>query len=263
MKKRKEFTPAKRKEIRRRIIFYASVFFITALLVGAIYLSLFSDVPKVRAIEVHGNRLVNKEEIINEAEKLLAREKWWRSVLGKDHIFFWQSGEIRDIKEAIPKLKTAEVRLRIQKRIVEIEVKEEEAKGVWCAEEKRCFVFNETGVLFAEAPEVRGYLITKIMGEEGVPIGVGDEVLGNAAWFQNIRKTIEEVEGAGIRVKTARMRDREQKEWSIETAEGTEILFALDQHPENIGLILRELKKENEGGSWVIDFRVPEKVYVR
>ena len=65
-------------------------------------------------------------------------------------------------------------------------------------------------------------------------------------------------------MKNAHMRDREQKEWSIETAEGTEILFGLDQSPKNIGLILQELKKETAGGKGrVIDFRVPEKVYVR
>ncbi|MDP3725536.1 MAG: hypothetical protein Q8R20_03655 [Nanoarchaeota archaeon] len=261
-KKRKEFTPAKRKKIRRRILFSAGILLGVTLIGASIYIGVFSDVPKVREVRVHGNRLVGEKEIIVEAVRVLEKEDWWKNVLGRDHILFWRPGNIQGIEKTLRKLKTARVERSMEKRAVIIEVEEEEANGVWCVPGGVCFAFNEKGVLFAESPDVRGYLIIKIMGEEGAPTAVGDEVLGNAEWFQNIRKTIEGVEGAGIKIRSAEMRDRGRKEWSIETAEGAEMLFSLDRSPENIGLILQELKKEGEKGR-IMDFRVPEKIYIK
>lgn len=245
-------------------MFYASMVLGISIVISGVYIGIFSDMPKVQTVEVRGNRLVSKEEIIHEAKKEFASADWWRGVLGESHILFWRPGEMKKVINALPKLKTAETIRATWKREVTIEVEEKEAKGVWCAWEGRCFVFNEEGVLFAEAPEVRGYLITKIIGEEGAPISIGDQVVGNAEWFQNIRKIIEEVEGAGIRVKTARMTSRERKEWSIETADGKEFLFDFTRAPERVGAILGELSQaEGARTGRIFDFRVPEKVYVR
>lgn len=262
--KRKEFTPAKRKKVRRLIILWACLFLGIGGVAASLYIVIFSDVPKARHITVEGERLLEETGIIREAVASLKKESWWRNALGEEHILFWRSGEIRDIRASLPKVRSAFVRRSIQKRTVIINIREEEARGVWCAPEGRCFVFNEEGVLFAEAPRVSGYLITKIIGEEGAPISVGDEVLGNKGWFQNIRETIEGVEGAGIQVKAARLESRERKEWSIETAKGVTLLFGLEETPPHIRLLLGELEKEKQVvPGRVFDFRVPEKIYVR
>ena len=70
MKKRKEFTPAKRNQIRRKIMLYGSFLFGIAAITGGVYVAIFSDVPKVNTIEVRGNNLVPREEIIEKQHKV-------------------------------------------------------------------------------------------------------------------------------------------------------------------------------------------------
>ena len=262
--KRKEFTPAKRKEIRKKLTRWVSVISALLLVAAGAYVGIFSEIPMVRIIEVRGNHLVKREDIVRETKKEFIKQSWWRGALGDKHILFWRDGEMREVAKALPKLKKMEVKRSVWKRKITLIVEEKEAKGVWCAPKGPCFVFNEDGDLFAEAPEVSGYLIVKIMGEEGVPISLGDQVLGNAAWFRNIQKTIEEVEGADIRIRVVRVTTKERNEWVLDAADGREFLFDFTRAPENLGMILRELAKEKEArGGKVFDFRVPDKIYVR
>ncbi len=271
MKKRKEFTPAKRKKIRRKIILYAGAVCAGMVVAGGVYAVIFSDIPKVQAVEVRGNRLVPGEEIKEKAAEEIARESWWRGALGENHVLFWRSGETKKMVQELPKLKTAKISRNMWKRTITIWVEEKEAKGIWCAApldgqspEGRCFAFNEDGILFAEAPEARGYLIMKITGEKGVPIGVGDRVLGNAEWFQNIRRTIEGVEASGIEVRAVEVESRERKEWSIVTSDGKNLLFDFTRVPDRLSAVLENLREaRGAGAGQVFDFRVPEKVYVR
>ena len=97
-----------------------------------------------------------------------------------------------------------------------------------------------------------------------MPVLLGEKALRNEMWLGNMRETIEEVAEAGVISGVARIESLEDKEWKIETAEGAEILLSLDFKPKNLKEILKEFsEKRGLAKMRVIDFRVPEKVYVR
>ncbi|MDO8752196.1 MAG: FtsQ-type POTRA domain-containing protein [Candidatus Wolfebacteria bacterium] len=253
----------RKRAIRKRVWLYGSGILLVLIVSSLVYLAAYSEVGKVKQITVTGNERVSKEAILKAAIAGARRGNAWTSWLGPDSILFWEFGRENEISKISPKLASAAMEKNLLGRTVRIAVEEREAEGVWCVEEIDCYVFDKEGVIFAGAPNVSGYLLLKIVAEK-MPVRLGEKALRNEVWLGNMRETIEEVAEAGIIAGVARIESPEDKEWKIKTAEGTEILFSFDFKPKNLKGILKDFaEKRGLANMRVIDFRVPEKVYVR
>lgn len=253
----------RKRAIRRRVWLYGSGILLVLITGSLVYLAAYSEVGKVKNISVTGNKRVSEEAILEAAVAGARRGNAWTSWLGPDSILFWEFGRESEIPKISPKLASVTIEKNLLGRTVRVSVEEREAEGVWCIEETDCYVFDKEGIIFASAPNVSGYLLLKIVAEK-MPVRLGEKALRNEMWLGNMRETIEEVAEAGIIAGVARIENLEDKEWKIETAEGAEILLSLDFKPNNLKEILKEFsEKRGLEKMRVIDFRVPEKVYVR
>ncbi len=261
----RHFTVSKtrKRAIRRRVWLYGSGILLVLVTGSLVYLAAYSKVGKVKQITVTGNERIPEKAILRAAVAGARRGNIWTSWLGPDSILFWEFGREHEIPKVSPRLASVAIEKNLLGRTVRITVEEREAEGVWCVEKTDCYVFDKEGVIFAGAPNVSGYLLLKIVAEK-IPVRLGEKALRNEIWLRNMRETIEEVAEAGIIAGVARIENPEDKEWKIETAEGAELLFSLDFKPKSIKEILKEFsEKRGLAKMRVIDFRVPEKVYVR
>ncbi|MAF80115.1 hypothetical protein CL629_03495 [bacterium] len=263
-KKRFHISSKTRRAIRKRIFVYGGGVILILLIGGFVYLGVYSDIGKVEGIYVQGNMLVSKEAVQKAVSERNTRKSRWKSWIGPERVLFWKSE--KDIKPSakLPIVEDIEIKRNLIERKIDIIVKEKSAKGVWCTKEKECYAFDERGIVFAEAPNVSGYLITKIGSAEEIPVAIGEKTLKNDDWFKNIMETKEEIKKAGVLPRTIRIQSEEKKEWEIMTAKGTKILLGLDFVPKDLQEIIREFKEKDELAKFnVLDFRVPDKIYVR
>ena len=253
--KRRKWTRAKKERTLRKVFIYSGLSAGILLIAGAVYAVGFSPLGRVDSIAVEGIRLTNKEEVVDALEKKIKKERLFAKVLDTGHILFWKN-DTHSIEKKLPIVEGVEVQRDIRERTISIEVKEKQVHGVWCGTQA-CWAYDDKGKIFAKTANVSGYLIQKIEDEEQEG-KIGMKILENKKWFENIQKVLGELQGNAV------VKSRARREWEVETPKGTRILFSLDGAPENLTAIIGELlEKRPLGNDKIIDFRIPDKIYIK
>lgn len=249
-------------------IFYIRLSSIISILIvffGILYVVIWSPLLRVTSFEITNDNLATPSSFVKTAviAETLRSASWWKGIVGSDNILFW----LFDLKHSViaaSYLKSIEVNSSLWKKDVQITIEERHAEGVWCAGSSECFVFDQDGIIFAKAPEVRGVLITKVNDESNRIITEHGSALPHKQWFANILSTLDILEKAGMTAKRVTLRDTNLREWEAVTSENLTFHFSLNFIPDNLSRILNDVNDRLPVSSIeYLDFRVPNRLYYR
>jgi len=124
--------------------------------VGALIL-LFSQLSMIRTtliseIEIKGNEVITDKELEEIADEYVSG--YYFGLFDRSNIFIYSRKKIEnEIVAKFPRVKEIDVDFENFNKI-SINVLERESVGVWCnSDESRCFFLDETGFVFAKAPQ--------------------------------------------------------------------------------------------------------------
>ena len=167
----------KRFSIRKFIIIiYIIIFF--CLLAGIGYFLIWSPYLWINNIKVEG---YNDLEIKNIVEGKLSNS-FWKGIPQKSIVLIPVDQIKKDILEKYPKIKDVHITRKLP-NILNIQINQRENIGVWCQIEKeeekkinQCFYFDSEGIIFQDAPLIKGSLILNVYGTKS-PIKIRDKVM--------------------------------------------------------------------------------------
>lgn len=256
----------KKKSVRLGFILWSGLFFILGVgLVGAAYFVLYSDFFKVKNFDVRGANLISKEKVISSLYTQAVGSSKISSFLGPDNILFWKFGKAADIApEALPTLIGVSIKTKFGDRSVIVEAVDRQAIGVWCVQDESCYVFDEEGIIFGQAPEVQGTLILKIIDENDRNIVLGEQFFNKPEWVGIFFETINVIRKQNLAIASIVIKDLNLREWQVQTEAGPVFLFGLDFLPENFEGIVKNLDSRFEFNKVTyFDFRVQNRIYYK
>ncbi|MBI2100114.1 MAG: hypothetical protein HYT48_02110 [Candidatus Vogelbacteria bacterium] len=191
---------SRRKQHRRRAWRFGLIILILVLilagLVGLTHLNRFL----IQNITVEGNELVSEDEIVTTASKPLLGNYWY--VFPKRNIFLYPRQEIVTALIAkFPQFASAEMTTEGATSAV-IKVRERHSIFVWCTSTD-CYLVDQSGLLFAPAPDFSGRLFFVVRGElSGEPLGQRPLTVGQFNNFNKLRtelaKLLDGIYGATV-----------------------------------------------------------------
>jgi len=132
-----------RKEKKRRLLklkIYGGLFIFFALIVGAIYLIVYSPLFKIKQINVEcaltnaeeAQICKDKDKIITDLKDFFVHQSKITRFLGPDNILIWNNKKNDQILKTYPKLLQVLITKDYLERVIKIEFKEREKFGIWC-----------------------------------------------------------------------------------------------------------------------------------
>ena len=136
----------------------------------------FSEQFSITDVRVIGASSEARERVEN-FYALQSRSRYFL-LFQKDKTILFPIDDFRsNLLNAVPEIKIAEVQTDMPHALI-IRVEERTIEGVWCGERGECYFFDETGVIYDEAPDSpRGALITLVRDRRGGDFKLGDTVL--------------------------------------------------------------------------------------
>jgi cell division septal protein FtsQ len=181
-----------------------------------------------------------------------------------DRIVFWMQHNEEFIQSPsfLPYAASIKLTSNISEKKVTAEITPRVMSGVWCANEK-CFVFDDNGVVFSEAPDVSGSLILKIRDENNTPVSLGRAVLSGEE-FNSIKKAIQSIQKNKIPISEVLIQNMELKEWATVAPNGFSIKFSFNSIPDDLDSVFKGIfERTNIDKLTYIDLRVPNRVYFK
>lgn len=214
---RKPYRIKRKKPILRRRFFRLGILVLAAI-GGISYFLFFSGIFQIEKVIVTGESKVSKEAI--------------ESLVSPQNIFLIDISKIRkDILDRFPQIAKAEIH-RGFPGTLNISVRERLAVASWCDGENNCFLVDNEGVIFGEAPAETN--LVKIAGAREM---LGKEKIAKILEIQGKLK-----DDLGITTTQALIAPEERL--NIETSEGWEIYFKsdgdIDWQLQELGLVLEK-----------------------
>jgi len=270
---KEDFTQAhaifkKRKESIVRFKFFVitgGVFLFGVFLIGFSYILIYSNFFKVKNIAISGNTFMPREELISALIQLNFNKGFkWLSWLGPDNILFWKAAEGIDNKlDKLVKVASVTVSTDLWRKEVKLQVIERKLFGIWCVIQD-CYGFDENGVIFIKTPSIEGALYLRIDDLNNRPLLLGQPVLPNARWFQNLITSLKILKNQSLIPVKIIVDNLELREWQIKMASGTYFYFSLEFVPDNLSGILKSLSSKVDFNQLTaVDFRVPNRIYYK
>ncbi len=259
-----EFVARRPKSERRRIIIgWIIAIAVLLLLAGAVYFAGFSEESRVHSVTVSGNRITGETEIVKAVTENIASRSWVRRLVGENNILFWTNvKEISGDALQEPAIRSIAVDTDLIGRRALVNVREREFAGAWCAE--YCVGFDESGIAYFNTPNLEGSLLRVIYDTGSAVPKLGERVLSDEQQFNNMMKTIRDVQEAGIAIERVEVKDHTLREWTITPSHGGAMLFSFDVVPERLGNVLKNIMERTKWDSLsYIDFRVANRVYYK
>ncbi len=220
-------------------------------------------------LNVSGVNFLNQTNIANSSllsylEKDMMRNKL-RAVFGPENILFWSLGHKPNYLYDLPSVKNLNVGLNLFRRTISIEASPRTPYGVVCeATSTSCFVFDDQGVIFSSSPSVQGPLILSINDFTGRHFILGESILPDKSWFENLINTLKIMKQNDFSVSEIDIDDLSLREWRIKTMTGPDFYFSFNFIPDNLSYILSNLSSRmNFSKISYVDFRVPERIYYK
>jgi hypothetical protein len=214
------------------------------ILAVAVYLVWFSQAFIIQTIEIIG-------------------EKYSAEELGLStggNIIFWKP--VIELAKA-PRISGFSVEKKYLERKVVLNLEARDKYAIWCLDVGgQCFWVDEEGIVFSEAPNLKGPLIFRLIRDPSDrSLSLGDSVLGPGL-FQNLTAAFSFLDEIDLEIQEFRISDLKLQEATAKLKNGPDIYFGLNLDP-RFGLeVVRSLR---ESGEWSIikylDLTVPNRAY--
>jgi len=181
-----------------------------------------------------------------------------------DRIVFWTQHNDESIESPsfLPYAASIKFVSNFTEKKVVAEITPRVMSGVWCVSEK-CYVFDNNGIIFSEAPDVSGSLILKIRDENNTQVTLGSAVLSGGE-FESIKKAIKSVQQNKIPISEILIQNIELKEWAAVAPNGFSIRFSFNSIPEDLDSVFKGiLERTSIEKLTYIDLRIPNRVYFK
>ena len=254
----KFYVDEKERKKRRRILklkIYGGIAAFFVLAIGIGYLTIYSPVFKIKRIDAGQN-----QQLIDELKNFFVGQSKITKFLGPDNILIWQQEKISEFLKDYSQIAELTIEKDYFNRQVQINVREREKFGVWCA--SSCFWFDKSGVLFAEAPMMEGELINKIYDSTGRELKPGDKILEENL-LGNLLKILNVLQKSELWMKNLYLQDLSLQEISVESPLLPQIYFSLRFNPESTLPAIQSIKELGLAKIEYIDFRVENRAYYK
>lgn len=232
-----------------------------SLITGAVYLVFRSSVFRVAGVEVVGSQ--RAEDIKSELVGIFLKNSKLNSWLGPENFLFWSPKAIKEIPSSLFWLANLTLKRDWSSRKILIEAKERQPWLIWCLPDFNCYWSDETGIVFAWASQVEGFIIPKILAENGQVLVFGQPFFDNSDLVKNTLEIIKQLQNSSLPVSRFLIKDVNLQEMTAETS-GPELYFSLRYLPQNLSQLLANLaSRVNFQKLEYIDFRVENRIYYK
>lgn len=256
----------KRRKQKLKILALAAA--AAALLVAACYGLFFSPYFVVRDTSVNGVEQVSRDDVVRIVSGFLEQRTLF--VLSQRNIFFFPTAAAeRAIGALSPRIASVRVRTHLFARTVSVDIAERHIFGITCGEgthAERCYFFDETGMLFAEAPLIEGAANLLIRSTDIVPgIALPAPLLHGPTvrYFKELKQATERV---GVILDSFALRG-EYGDATAHATAGFDILFTMEREPkayaEVLGVLFAKEIQDQAAQLEYIDLRVEDRAYYK
>lgn len=243
---------------RARIKFYFIGGGAALLLIGLIYVLLYSPVFKIRSFVISGMEYHSDQDILKIIEPLVFNTRL-KNFLGSRNLMAWNISN-PDISRTA--LAGAIIERDWLRQAVNIKVKERERLAIWCDTSNDCDWIDNSGMATEKAPQTEGSLIITIYDNAADRIIQGSRVL-EGRFIGNLISAINGIAAMKLPIKKITYDGRLQ-EIHVENYSGPDLFFSVRFDPtQNIASLhtLREKTDLNKIG--YIDLRVENRLYYK
>ena len=252
-----------RKKKRRKIQFV--LFFIILLIGIGIFLFLvYKGVFSFHTITVEGNKQITTSLITTTVESFLEEQTSPFSLLTDDtHLYFFSSQRLSDhILASLPYLSQATIQKNITDKVLHITVSERDTYGLLCPtqeEQRSCWWFDSTGVIFLDGVHSEGQLVRTIQMSDISP-SILDTFLSKDH-FNVIQETFTFLEDISWPSRTIVIEESVFEEGYIpQTKTSPALHISLRHSPTFATNVIQELHKTNLE---YIDLRIKNRVFYK
>jgi len=267
----------KSKKSKKHPFIWLTIFVLLILIVSGIFYFIFnSEVLKVKKIDYeYSNNYLNSSSssgfftnnyLISSLTTQIVKNQKILGYLGSDNILFWFFGKNNELinRNMLPSVKSVKIETNVVDRQLDIKVREKELSGVICNPKNKCFAFDDEGIIFAPAPDVKGSLILKINDSNNRPLTAGEKFLPREHWINNMIKVIEVLKNNDLNIERIEIRDMELEEWEATISSGLKFIFNFNFVPEDFNEVIRTLKEKSDFSQMdYFDMRVENRIYYK
>lgn len=237
-----------KKKKNKKLIFIL----VLILFLGVIYLLFFSPVFRVKEITVIGNHKISLEEI---KDNLIC-----------NNIILTTTRNIKkQLLVKFPVIQELKISKNLFKRRLEINIKEREEIGIICSANK-CFYFDGDGIIFKDAPNTSGSLITIVQDYSNRNYELGDKI-SEKSFVDTILEINKNLfSEIGLKILSFNISSYPIEELKAITNEGWYILFNLKKDIKNQLLALKVALNEkikNRSDLQYVDLRIENRIYYK
>lgn len=274
---------------KRKWLFFLGGFIFLVVLAGTVYF-IKSPFFKIKEVKVEGLPEYESQKLIADLEIFFTANSRISSLFGPDNILAWH-GNTEKFLEENPNLETLKIEKNYFDKEIKIFVVEKRKFGLWCdqtknttietappgnssstvmddnvfseAENKKCYWFDENGVLFKETAFIESEIFNRVNDYSERDLKAGNKIL-DPRLFTNLKIIFFILEKEGLNAKTVNLKDLSTEEIYVESVSDPKIFFSLRQDPSYALSAIDALKKD---GRWqkilYVDFRIENKAYYK
>lgn len=259
------FFREKKKRRRFKFFIFGGILFFFFVLIGGFYLFLKSDFLAIKKFEIKGVELSDAAQVRESIVSAMEKKEKWRSFVGSQNIIFWAFGKKPEFDaQTLPLLASLDIQTDLVGKKVQIFAKERDFFAVWCFSDNGCYGIDNKGVAFISVPEIQGVLLLKFHDENKRTFNLGEKVLPNERWLDNIFTTVQLIKASGLPISALIIKDFILQEWEARVYSDLNLHFSLNFVPENLEEVIKNLSKRLEFGKLsYLDFRVPNRIYYK
>lgn len=256
---------SKRRRLRRTLLWSGILLALGLLVAGLFWVVIYSEIFKVKEVEVIGATYVSEDDVRSFLELHTAQGRV-ASILGPDNILAWPDSFAESELGDLPGVSFLQVDKSYFGRRISVTVTERERVGIWCfvrADPRRCFWFDPSGRLFMEGYFAEGNLIPLLEDHSRGPLALGDSAL-SPRLMPNLVSIFSSLQSIHLSVREVRLNDLGREEVEVYTREGPKLLFSLRFPAAGVPNAIATVEKAAKLSDLeYIDFRVENKVYYK
>lgn len=243
---------------RLRIKFYFIGGAIAMLIIGLIYVLIYSTVFQIRKFIVTGKEYYSDEEIVGIVEPLVLNTQF-KKILGRQNLTAWNVSRPDISKTALAQ---ATIERNWIKQSILINVRERERLAIWCDLNNNCYWIDDGGMTMEKAPQTEGSLIITIYDNAENRIMQGMNVLGER-FIANFASIIKGIATMKLPIEKITYDSRLQ-EIHVNNYSGPNLFFSIRFDPgQNISSLRTLQEKMNIEKIGYIDLRVENRLYYK
>lgn len=256
---------SKRRRVRR-IFFWGGILLVMGLLiVGILWIAIYSGIFKVQEINVIGATYVAPDDV-REFLKLHVAQGSVTRFLGSENIFAWPGGFSENSLRDLPAVASLDIQKNYVNRSVDVKVTERKRVGIWCfarTNPQRCFWFDANGALFMPSYSAEGNLTFLLTDHSREPLLLGEKVL-EPRFLPNLLSIFSALKSVHLSIRDVRLNDLDREEIEAYAYEGPKLLFSLRFPVAGVPDTIAAVEKITALSKLqYIDFRVENKVYYK